>query len=92
MLEKYESQAQKGRSIKMETTQLDTAFEMVQQSDFILASALHPKAYRHWDIYPLTIPFSVPDIELGLVWSEVIDQDSARIWFADLINSALQDL
>lgn len=92
MLEKYEQQANMNRTIQMETTQMDTAFEMLMQSNLVLASALHPKIYRDLNITALKVPFSTPDIEFGLIWSEVIDQDSARVWFADLLHSALQDL
>ena len=92
MLERYEQQSKQPRVIRMETTQIHTAFAMIKQSDMILASALHPHVYKDQEVHSYKLPFPTPDVELGLIWSEILDQDSARVWFTDILTSSLNDL
>jgi DNA-binding transcriptional LysR family regulator len=56
----------------------------------LVAVVPHSLAHLYCDIYPLKtaqLPFSGGDIELKLYWHQRVHQDSANIWFRDLLIS-----
>ncbi len=44
------------------------------------------------EVKPLTLPFDVPEFEVGLIWNRSLDNDPEHLWFREMVAKSLEGI
>lgn len=82
------------RTISLFTRHYQTAGVLIANSDLVatLPKKIAKLHAMNFDLFMFPPPFEIPEFELKMVWSPLLDQESAHMWFRSLIMETASNI
>lgn len=90
-LEKHIQALGKNRTFKATVDSFAMGLSMIEHSNCLFTCLSAGEETLNPNILAKTIPFEVKQVDYGMIFSEALEQDSAKKWFEELIRVSFPD-